>query len=62
MELAKVFVDSGEFYWNSGLFMWNVNSIIKAGERLLPEIASKLSAGQEVYSTAGEERTEEHTF
>ena len=31
LELAKVFVESGEFYWNSGLFMWNVNSIIKAG-------------------------------
>ena len=31
LELAKVFVESGEFYWNSGLFMWNVNTIIKAG-------------------------------
>ena len=28
LELAKVFVESGEFYWNSGLFMWNVNSVI----------------------------------
>ena len=26
LELAKVFVESGEFYWNSGLFMWNVNT------------------------------------
>ncbi len=42
LELAKVFVESGEFYWNSGLFMWNVNSVIKAGEALLPELASKL--------------------
>ena len=36
LELAKVFVESGEFYWNSGLFMWNVNTIIKAAEILLP--------------------------
>ena len=36
LELAKVFVESGEFYWNSGLFMWNVNTIIKANEALLP--------------------------
>ncbi len=42
LELAKVFVESGEFYWNSGLFMWNVNTIIKAAEILLPELASKL--------------------
>ena len=41
LELAKVFVESGEFYWNSGLFMWNVNTIIKASEDLLPELASK---------------------
>lgn len=46
LELAKVFVESGEFYWNSGLFMWNVNSIIKAGEELLPELAAKLDPGK----------------
>lgn len=46
LELAKVFVESGEFYWNSGLFMWNVNTIIKAGEYLLPELAVKVSTGK----------------
>ena len=54
LELAKVFVESGEFYWNSGLFMWNVNSIIKAGEQLLPELASKLATGKDVYGTPEE--------
>ena len=51
LELAKVFVDSGEFYWNSGLFMWNVNTIIRAGELLLPELAAKLEPGVGVYGT-----------
>ena len=55
LELAKVFVESGEFYWNSGLFMWNVQSIIKAGERLLPELAAKLSVKKEVYGTEQEQ-------
>ena len=50
LELATIFVESGEFYWNSGLFLWNVNSVIKAGERLLPEL-SKLKAGNDVYGT-----------
>lgn len=54
LELAKVFVESGEFYWNSGLFMWNVNSIIKSIETLLPELASKLAPGKDVYGTASE--------
>ena len=51
LELAKVFVESGEFYWNSGLFMWNVNTIIKASEDLLPELASKLAPGKDIYAT-----------
>lgn len=57
LELAKVFVESGEFYWNSGLFMWNVNSIIKAGEDLLPELASKLEPGKDVYGTPEEKNS-----
>jgi mannose-1-phosphate guanylyltransferase len=44
LELAKVFVASGEFYWNSGLFMWNVNSIIKAFETHLPAVAKNLKS------------------
>ncbi len=61
LELAKVFVESGEFYWNSGLFMWNVNSIIKAGENLLPELASKL-ADERVYGTSQEKAFIEERF
>ena len=52
LELAKVFLASGEFYWNSGLFMWNVNSIIKAFEKYLPDIVRNLSS--DVYGTKEE--------
>ncbi|MBO7418771.1 MAG: mannose-1-phosphate guanylyltransferase [Bacteroidaceae bacterium] len=52
LELAKVFLASGEFYWNSGLFMWNVNSIIKAFETYLPEVAKNLKSDD--YGTAQE--------
>lgn len=62
LELAKVFVESGEFYWNSGLFMWNVNSIIKAGEELLPELAAKLDPGKDVYGTPDEKRFIDENF
>ena len=62
VELAKVFVESGEFYWNAGLFMWNVNSIIKAGESLLPELATKLAAGKDVYGTPEEKKFIDENF
>ena len=62
LELAKVFVESGEFYWNSGLFMWNVNSIIKAGETLLPELAAKLASIENIYGTPAEKAFIEERF
>lgn len=62
LELAKVFVESGEFYWNSGLFMWNVNSIIKAFENLLPELAGKLAPGKPFYGTPEEKRFIDENF
>lgn len=62
LELAKVFVESGEFYWNSGLFMWNVNTIIKANEALLPELTSKLAPGKDVYGTVQEKQFIDENF
>ena len=37
-ELAKTFVASGDFLWNAGIFVWQVKNIIKAFEKLLPEM------------------------
>lgn len=62
LELAKVFIESGEFYWNSGIFLWNVNSIINAGERLLPELSEILSAGNSVFGTPEEKAFIDENF
>ena len=37
-ELAKVFVDSGEFLWNSGIFVWKARTVLDEMERCCPEI------------------------
>lgn len=39
LKLAKVFVKSGEFYWNSGIFIWSLKSIQKAFDQHLSEIS-----------------------
>ena len=62
LELAKVFVESGEFYWNSGLFLWNVNSIIAAFETLLPELAGKMQRGEKLYATPQEKQFIDENF
>ncbi len=40
LEMAKKFIESGEFYWNSGLFIWSLTSIEAAIENHLPEVSS----------------------
>ncbi|MCQ2068290.1 MAG: mannose-1-phosphate guanylyltransferase [Bacteroidaceae bacterium] len=40
---AKVFVDSGEFYWNSGILMWNVNAYIDIAKTHLPDMISQFN-------------------
>lgn len=53
-ELAQVFLDSGEFLWNSGIFIWNVKTIMDAFSMHLPDIASKFDAAREVFNTPAE--------
>lgn len=38
-ELAKVFISSGEFLWNSGIFIWKADTIRHEIERYLPRVA-----------------------
>ena len=56
-ELAKTFVQSGEFLWNAGIFVWSAKSIIKAFEQYLPEMNDIFKDGEGVYNTK-----EEHAF
>ena len=53
-EMAKVFMDSGEFFWNSGLFIWTLQTIKQELEASLPEVASLFDVGEDVYYTARE--------
>lgn len=51
LEFAQVFVESNEFYWNSGIFMWNVNTILDAFNRYMPEICSKSLSNEEDFAS-----------
>lgn len=53
-ELAKVFLQSGEFYWNSGIFMWRTSTILDSFRRLTPEIAAVFDNGAPFYNTPRE--------
>lgn len=38
LPLAEAFLESGDYVWNAGIFVWNANSIRKAFEAYLPEM------------------------
>ncbi len=54
-ELAKVFFETGEFYWNSGMFLWNLKTIDQAFKKLLPDMFSKFNSGREYFNTDKEQ-------
>ncbi len=62
LELAKVFMDSGDFYWNAGIFFWSLTSIMEAFDKHLPEIHSLFLEGEGQYGTASEAQFIEKTY
>ncbi len=53
-EIAKAFVKSGDFLWNSGIFIWSLRAIKSAFEKNLPQIAASFSKGKGVYGPDNE--------
>ncbi len=54
-ELAQIFLETGEFYWNSGIFLWSLSAIDSAFKTLLPEVDLRFAAGADVYNTEKEQ-------
>ncbi|WP_299109430.1 mannose-1-phosphate guanylyltransferase [uncultured Tenacibaculum sp.] len=48
---AKQFIESGDYLWNAGIFVWSVKSILNAFKVYLPEMVDILDDGTNVYNT-----------
>ncbi|MFV0607109.1 MAG: mannose-1-phosphate guanylyltransferase [Niabella sp.] len=62
LELAKAFIDSGDFLWNSGIFTWKCKSIIDAFEKLLPEVHEPFTAEKDKLNTDSEKKVIENVY
>lgn len=62
LQMAQVFLESGEFFWNAGIFIWSAKSITKALECNLPEVNGLFEKGEGVYNTTNEEAFVEETY
>ncbi|WP_316788177.1 mannose-1-phosphate guanylyltransferase [Pedobacter frigoris] len=54
LELAKSFVQSGDFLWNAGIFIWSARSINKAFSKHLPDMYEIFQQGAHIYNTESE--------
>jgi mannose-1-phosphate guanylyltransferase len=54
INLAKVFLESGDFFWNSGIFVWNMKSILEAFEKHMTDAYVAFSEGKELFGTRQE--------
>ncbi|NOU59237.1 mannose-1-phosphate guanylyltransferase [Marinifilum caeruleilacunae] len=55
LETAKEYLAAGNYFWNSGIFLWSLKSILDAFESCLPEVAELFQKGAEVYNTEKEQ-------
>ena len=51
LEMAEKFLESGDFLWNSGMFVWSNKSILKALEEHMTEMNMIFNEGSGAYNT-----------
>lgn len=54
LERAKEFLASGDYLWNAGIFIWNVNTVLGALQDYAPEVYRILQEGKDKWGTAQE--------
>jgi len=61
-ELAQTFISSGDFLWNSGIFVWQVKRGIYAFQKHMPEMYELFAAEEEKLNTAEEKAVIENIY
>lgn len=62
LELAKHFLESGEFLWNAGIFIWRAQSITSAFANFLPELDEAFNKGEDALNTEAEKEFIDLTY
>lgn len=53
---AKSFIDSGNYYWNSGIFVWSAKAVLNGFKEYATELFDLFSAGINVLNTPDEKK------
>ncbi|HVS91540.1 MAG TPA: mannose-1-phosphate guanylyltransferase [Mucilaginibacter sp.] len=54
LELARTFIQSGDFLWNAGIFVWSAKAIVKAFNTHQPEMHEIFAEARSVYNSENE--------
>lgn len=62
LDTARKYLSSGEYLWNSGMFIWKASAILKEMERYLPENTALLYRIEKAMGTAEQEMEIQECF
>ncbi|MCB0477035.1 MAG: mannose-1-phosphate guanylyltransferase [Crocinitomicaceae bacterium] len=62
LELAKIFLTSGDYYWNSGIFIWSAKSVLNALNKFKPELNALFSCEAGKYNSDQEQEFVDAAF
>lgn len=62
LELANSFLESGDFVWNAGIFIWSAKAIQNAFKKYLPDVDELFEKGKSLYGTSLEKEFIEKTY
>jgi mannose-1-phosphate guanylyltransferase len=62
LQTAERFLQSGDFLWNSGMFVWRVDAILREIKKSLPDLYAELSRVESVIGTPQYQSTLETVY
>lgn len=54
-ELAEIFLKSGDYYWNSGIFIWKAKTILESLQKFKPQLNELFTSKGNDYNTPNEQ-------
>lgn len=62
IEVAESYLKDGSYYWNSGIFIWNVGTVVSSFKEHIPELADKFEKLDNVYYSNLEQQVVDAEF
>ncbi len=62
LEVAKQYLEDGNYLWNAGIFVWNVSTIVESIRSYVPDIAAKMDRMAEAFGKEDEYAVVEEIF